>query len=495
MSNTLSSAAALSKSPHAPSCAESMRPVRPSVEALSEEMSRARSQRVARSLSSSSWASSSCEPSQSVLTSVLDQQEEDAAAEALKIRMDKKKRRKMQPEAATKWDEVAEEEERFIRDLRDQRRQIHDMREIGEISEDDAKRLVNGLLTKSFVAKPCADLSMPSVLPDGSFVDTSVAPPRRLYSEVVAAGASASPPAAVAAAAGDLDAIRRRDMAMADLKHAMTRRHRGEHGEPLPQLPTLPPRESSPSSSITLPQPVPAYIPTPIGPPSPDAVIISIPDSPRTPPLTEVVNLMDGTAYRAKSLSSPVRLRLSQVWSIYPRSINLNRGNAQGSYEVVTVERGAKGNGKPFYFNIPLRLLPLIVKAITKIDESAPEGSKSLTRQDIKRLTPDQYNTINLAIGAGGYCRTRYTAELYSLQVVDVPFKNGTTTGTYESLTFTKSTGGFVKDDGTKVMQKDFTISMTSRMIPLVRASLEHIMDEYCVLSSSFDRHAAESSR
>jgi hypothetical protein len=186
-----------------------------------------------------------------------------------------------------------------------------------------------------------------------------------------------------------------------------------------------------------------------------------------------------------------VAVRINKTWSILTQTITYHRTSPntpkglgiKGAFEALTIARVPKDpQGKVFSFNIPIRNVANILRAVTVLDDHCPDGTLVRpTFEEYKALpvNPDGLQDLE-AMKHATYPNTMYTVDgTYTVQVRDEVYRTSTGTGSYEALVITKLGVAAVKptlEDKEKKEEKPFSISMPSRMIPTLRSAIEYVM-------------------
>ncbi len=126
----------------------------------------------------------------------------------------------------------------------------------------------------------------------------------------------------------------------------------------------------------------------------------------------QVVDLSTSAKFGKK-----VGVRLGGNWNVYVDVINFSKGGAEGSFEVITIERAAKDEkSKPYRFNAPIRYLPKIVEALSNINRVL-SSVKELTVDDVLKMVRDENGYVTIPSQLAGMTRTVYVVDLFTIEV------------------------------------------------------------------------------
>jgi hypothetical protein len=193
----------------------------------------------------------------------------------------------------------------------------------------------------------------------------------------------------------------------------------------------------------------------------------------------EVVDLTQDQS----TVAHPFKVRLDAVWSVGTKYVTITKGNNRDvSWEVFYLERTSLKDdaAKSFAFEMPVRLLGFVSKALSTIyasrsdadDESPHVEFRALSIDELAKVKPDKdgvlnlYNTVNPS-----YMRTIFVAEAYAIQVEDVTYKTASGLGCYEAITFTRT---YTSKDAKKET-KTFSVNLPVRLIPLLKSVVDYI--------------------
>lgn len=211
--------------------------------------------------------------------------------------------------------------------------------------------------------------------------------------------------------------------------------------------------------------------------------VVSSSSSASTEP--EVVDLSS----QKKTGGKEIKFKLDQTWSCATKLVVFSRGGHQGGvFEVLSIDRAPKENSKGFSFHVPMRHFGFVNEALTTIYNSCPDGPSAkrlISPEQVESVPVNEGGYIDLSVvPQKGYCRTRFFCDSYSIQVGDVNYKGPTGLGSYEAVTFTKHGSGHTtkgaskgsKDD--KEGNKNFNVSLPSRMVPYLKSAVDFIKKE-----------------
>ena len=190
----------------------------------------------------------------------------------------------------------------------------------------------------------------------------------------------------------------------------------------------------------------------------------------------DVVDLTSGAL--AKNSGLQPKFRLSATWSVAVKTITFNRGNTQGAFEVISLERAPKDSkSKPFSFNIPCRLLFHFITALERIGE-LKDGYKDVmpSHEVLEKMKADKEGYKDLsAYFRDAYSRKKFVIDGFTLQVDEVNYKTAHMTGSYTALVVTKELkeGKTSTADGGQA--KAFTIALPVHLLPSLSVAMNHI--------------------
>ena len=172
---------------------------------------------------------------------------------------------------------------------------------------------------------------------------------------------------------------------------------------------------------------------------------------------------------------SPCKFRLDSTLSVGIATVSLNKGGSKSvTYDTISIERAnQKDPSKTYSFQIPLKHLTFVSKALQSIVSSNPAGpqtGETLTLKQIHALKPDKDGYRNLCTAAdSGYSRDVFKANNYTIQVDDRSYNTSTGVNTYEALIFTKE---YTAKDGTN---KTYEMNMTVRHLPAMNSAFAYL--------------------
>lgn len=172
--------------------------------------------------------------------------------------------------------------------------------------------------------------------------------------------------------------------------------------------------------------------------------------------------------------SNGVKVKISSTWSVFTDMLNFTKGNSQGSYEVLVLERVTK-TSKPFRFNIPLRLLCYLKTAVAAIDKAVNTNkAKCPSTDDLSDLAVvNGVKDMRELLASGREKVEKFTFEQYNVRLEDVVFKNGAGTGSFEAITIGRVTG-----DGKLKKKKEFTVSIPISLTSYLKTALDFLSIE-----------------
>ena len=177
----------------------------------------------------------------------------------------------------------------------------------------------------------------------------------------------------------------------------------------------------------------------------------------------------------------PCMLALDATWAICTKTLTIEKGGGRGaSFDVLSIERKAKDeNAKDFAFDIPIKHLAFVSKALQTILASCPKGpqeNRVIPIKEISTLKPDSRGYLCLFnLAKTSYCRTVFTCDNFSIRVEDAIYKSPTGLGSYEALSVIKEYAPKEKD-GIVGTTKQFSVSMPVRLIPLMKSAVDYIV-------------------
>ena len=184
----------------------------------------------------------------------------------------------------------------------------------------------------------------------------------------------------------------------------------------------------------------------------------------------EIIDLSEGP--KKKGFSPKIKVGISKTWFIYTDIINFKKGNAQGSFEVLCIKRDLQNDkSKPFIFNFPIRYLPKILEAVTKIYEDSRPMLQTPELEEIKSLKVVDGSIYLDDLKSQPLRKTKFIMDMFSIQVEEVHYKTASGTGTYDALVFSKK----MDDPKSPGGVKKFSITVPIRLVGYVKGALEYI--------------------
>ncbi len=198
-------------------------------------------------------------------------------------------------------------------------------------------------------------------------------------------------------------------------------------------------------------------------------------------------DIFDMTEVKRQVRVSPTRYKISDTWTVMTEMFKFKRGSGHGtgSFPVLGFDRTPRegGAGKPFTFTFLLRFAPKVAFALGSLEKT--RGGKLLSSGQIMnlictKLESDSNNTLDLShLSQASYPRTCFVIDAtLTMQVETIEYKSMNGMGSYEGVTFIKTTG--TDKDG---LPKSFSVSLPTRLIPALKASIDAICED-CGLQS-----------
>ena len=189
----------------------------------------------------------------------------------------------------------------------------------------------------------------------------------------------------------------------------------------------------------------------------------------KLPPEPKVIDLS------LKKSKEPIKMQLDSSMQVTTEQVSVNRGNSKGfTYEALAITRMGKEKGKQFSFQIPMRHISFVNRAIQNILASCSTDKV----HDIDKMTPEQIDRIKpnkegfkslFAAAKSEYSRDKYVDYPFEIRVDDATFKSANGLGSYEALVIEKK---YTSKEGA---EKTFEMDIPIRYIPILSAAVGYV--------------------